>query len=61
MTDKRIVIVGLGFGGLPLAVEFGKKYQTVGFDFNRSELNDLMIGINKTLDIGKENFENTQL
>jgi UDP-N-acetyl-D-galactosamine dehydrogenase len=34
MTDKNIAIIGLGYVGLPLAVEFGKKFETIGFDIN---------------------------
>ena len=34
MKNTKIAIVGLGYVGLPLAVEFGKKYQVVGFDMN---------------------------
>jgi UDP-N-acetyl-D-galactosamine dehydrogenase len=37
MTDKTISIIGLGYVGLPLAVEFGKKYNTIGFDINKEE------------------------
>ncbi len=43
-TEKQIAIIGLGYVGLPLAIEFGKKYQVIGFDTNESrvvELNQL--------------------
>ena len=33
--NTRIAIVGLGYVGLPLAVEFGKKFKTIGFDINK--------------------------
>ena len=48
MKNKKIAIIGLGYVGLPLAVEFGKKYDTVGFDINDSRISDL-----------RENFDNT--
>ena len=48
MIDKKIAIIGLGYVGLPLAVEFGKTYHTVGFDINGSRINDLL-----------DNFDNT--
>jgi UDP-N-acetyl-D-galactosamine dehydrogenase len=32
ILNKKIAIVGLGYVGLPLAIEFGKKYSTIGFD-----------------------------
>jgi UDP-N-acetyl-D-galactosamine dehydrogenase len=34
----KIAIIGLGYVGLPLAIEFGKKYQVVGFDINRERV-----------------------
>ena len=34
ITKKKIAIIGLGYVGLPLAVEFGRKYSTLGFDIN---------------------------
>ena len=37
-------IVGLGYVGLPLAVEFGKHYQTIGFDINESRIKELQSG-----------------
>ena len=48
MIDRKIAIIGLGYVGLPLAVEFGKTYHTVGFDINGSRINDLL-----------DNFDNT--
>ena len=38
IADLRIGVIGLGYVGLPLAVEFGKKYPTVGFDVNESRI-----------------------
>ena len=38
LNDVKIGIIGLGYVGLPLAVEFGKKYQTVGFDINNKRV-----------------------
>jgi UDP-N-acetyl-D-galactosamine dehydrogenase len=34
MNKHRMAVIGLGYVGLPLAVEFGKKYDTIGFDIN---------------------------
>ena len=49
--DKlRIGIVGLGYVGLPLAVEFGKKYPTVGFDINAGRIAELERGVDLTLE-----------
>ena len=39
--DKKIAVIGLGYVGLPLAIEFGKKYKTLGFDINSSRIDEL--------------------
>jgi len=44
----NIAIIGQGYVGLPLAIEFGKKYQTIGFDVNLSRIDDLKNGIDHT-------------
>ena len=41
MTKYKIAIIGLGYVGLPLAIEFGKKYQVLGFDINQSRVDEL--------------------
>ncbi len=51
---QKIGIVGLGYVGLPLAVEFGKKYPTVGFDINLQRINELGAGTDKTLEVADE-------
>ena len=50
---KRIAIVGLGYVGLPLAVEFSKKYPVTGFDINKKRIDDLKTGNDFTLEINK--------
>ena len=37
----KITVVGLGYVGLPLALEFGKKYSTIGFDIDKSRIEEL--------------------
>jgi UDP-N-acetyl-D-glucosamine/UDP-N-acetyl-D-galactosamine dehydrogenase len=51
ISDKRIAIIGLGYVGLPLAVEFGKKYQTLGFDIDESRITELKNGTDRTLEV----------
>lgn len=51
---ERIGIIGLGYVGLPLAVEFGKILDVVGFDINRSRIDELNRGIDRTLEVNKE-------
>lgn len=47
----HISVIGLGYVGLPLAVEFGKKYPVVGFDINQQRVNELMSGRDLTLEV----------
>ena len=54
MTMEKIALIGLGYVGLPLAVEFGKKYKTVGFDINTSRVEDLKQGLDRTLEVDSE-------
>ena len=49
--QHKIAIIGLGYVGLPLAVEFAKKYTTVGFDINQSRINELRSGKDTTLEV----------
>ena len=49
--EKKIAVIGLGYVGLPLAVEFAKKYPTIGFDINSSRVNELMAGHDHTLEV----------
>lgn len=52
LTHKyKIGIIGLGYVGLPLAVEFGKKIQTVGFDINQQRIDELKNGVDRTLEV----------
>jgi len=49
--QHKIAIIGLGYVGLPLAVEFAKKYITVGFDINQDRINELRKGKDSTLEV----------
>lgn len=52
--EKKIGVIGLGYVGLPLAVEFGKKYPTVGFDINEERVQELNSGTDSTLEVEDE-------
>ena len=52
--DTKIAIIGLGYVGLPLAVEFAKKYRVIGFDINENRVDELSEGIDNTLEVDKE-------
>lgn len=56
MTYK-LAIIGLGYVGLPLAVEFGKKYTTIGFDINEKRIEELKKGYDRTLEVDSEGLK----
>ena len=55
-TDKKIAVIGLGYVGLPLAFEFSKKYDTIGFDINPQRIIELNTGIDITREIDPSQF-----
>jgi len=57
MNNKKIALIGLGYVGLPLAVEFGKKRIVVGFDINQLRINDLKDGVDSTLETTSEELK----
>ncbi len=57
LRDLKIGVIGLGYVGLPLAVEFGKKYQTLGFDINQARVQDLLAGHDSTLEVSDEELK----
>jgi len=54
VEKTQIAIIGLGYVGLPLAVEFAKKYPTVGFDINENRVNELKQGHDRTLEVSDD-------
>ncbi|MEN8424360.1 nucleotide sugar dehydrogenase [Acinetobacter junii] len=54
LADLRIAIIGLGYVGLPLAVEFGKKIPTIGFDILQKRIDELKSGQDHTLEVSPE-------
>ncbi|TAG24534.1 MAG: nucleotide sugar dehydrogenase [Cytophagia bacterium] len=57
-TLPQIGIIGLGYVGLPLAVAFGSKYKTIGFDINPHRIQQLTVGVDTTQETDKEEIEN---
>lgn len=51
LSDSKIALIGLGYVGLPLAVEFAKKYPTVGFDINKARVEELSRAHDRTLEV----------
>jgi len=60
LNDVKIGIIGLGYVGLPLAVEFGKKYQTIGFDINTKRVTELNGGHDFTLEVSAEELADSK-
>jgi len=54
LENTKIAIVGLGYVGLPLAVEFGKRYDTLGFDINATRVEELRAGTDVTLEVDSD-------
>jgi UDP-N-acetyl-D-galactosamine dehydrogenase len=61
LADIRLCIIGLGYVGLPLAVEFGKKYPTLGFDLNVSRVEALRRGSDATLEVAGDELDEAKL
>ena len=57
LENIKIGIIGLGYVGLPLAVEFGKKFPTLGFDINQQRVDDLLAGHDFTLEVSSEELK----
>lgn len=54
----KIAVIGLGYVGLPLAIEFGKKYDTIGYDINDNRVKQLKAGVDNTLEVDRSNLLN---
>lgn len=56
MMEFKIAVIGLGYVGLPLAVESGSKYKTIGFDINTTRISELRAGTDRTQEVDKEDL-----
>lgn len=57
VQDKKIAVIGLGYVGLPLAIEFGKKYRVLGFDIKAARIEELQAGEDSTLEADLEGMK----
>ncbi|MFB6457679.1 nucleotide sugar dehydrogenase [Chitinophaga sp. Hz27] len=57
LLSNKIAVIGLGYVGLPLAIEFGKKYQVLGFDINASRIEELQRGEDHTKEADLEGLQ----
>jgi len=55
-SEKKIAVVGLGYVGLPLALEFSKKFPVIGFDLNTERINELKSGIDRTNEVENDDL-----
>ncbi|AAZ24711.1 Vi polysaccharide biosynthesis UDP-N-acetylglucosamine C-6 dehydrogenase TviB [Colwellia psychrerythraea] len=60
LKNVKLGIIGLGYVGLPLAVEFGKKYPTLGFDINTKRVGELKQGHDFTLEVSSEELADSE-
>jgi UDP-N-acetyl-D-glucosamine/UDP-N-acetyl-D-galactosamine dehydrogenase len=58
---NKIALIGLGYVGLPLAVEFGKKFETIGFDINVARVQELKEGKDSTLEVETDELQQATL
>lgn len=56
-SDTKIAVIGLGYVGLPLAVELSKKFNVLGFDINRTRVDELMSGHDSTLEVSDKELQ----
>jgi len=57
LNNKKLAIIGLGYVGLPLAVEFAKKFKVIGFDINQNRVNELNQGHDATLEVSDDSLQ----
>ena len=60
MDDSKIAIIGLGYVGLPLSIEFGKVFKTIGFDTKKSRVADLKRGHDSSFEVTSEKFQESK-
>ena len=56
--NNKLAIIGLGYVGLPLAIEFSKKFKVIGFDIEEKRIKQLNLGLDKNLEISEKELKN---
>ncbi|UXS44439.1 nucleotide sugar dehydrogenase [Staphylococcus delphini] len=59
--NRKIAVVGLGYVGLPVAVAFGKQQEVVGFDINKTRINELKNGYDRTNEVNDEDLKKSNI
>lgn len=60
-NDRKVAVVGLGYVGLPIAVAFGKYHPTIGFDINKSKIEELQKGFDRTGEVSADDLKASQV
>ena len=60
LSNTKIAIIGLGYVGLPLALEFSKKFKVIGFDINHNRINELNSGLDSTREVSSKELSDTK-
>ena len=58
--DLKLAVIGMGYVGLPLALEFSRKREVIGFDINEKRINELNLGIDRNLEFSHEELKNSK-
>ena len=61
MKQDKLAIIGLGYVGLPLAIEFGKVFETIGFDTNKSRIDEVLSGVDSTGEVSSEELQKSKM
>ena len=61
MDDSKIAVIGLGYVGLPLSIEFGKAFKTIGFDTKKSRVAELKRSFDSALEVSAEEFQKSNM
>ena len=59
ISNKKLAVIGLGYVGLPLAIEFGKVRPTLGFDISQSRIDELKSGVDTTLEVSDKGMRSS--
>ncbi|KUK13471.1 MAG: Nucleotide sugar dehydrogenase [bacterium 42_11] len=59
--SERLCVVGLGYVGLPLAVEFAKHFNVIGFDISEKRIKELKMGIDSSLEVSEEELKKAKI
>ena len=60
-NEIKIAVIGLGYVGLPLAVEFSKKFSTIGFDINKDRIDELQSNLDRTNEVSSQNLKEASI